>query len=116
MLAAGSIVGHFRDDPAVIAIGTPALRAQCLATYGCMIMQCTNMLYQSVGKSTIATVLASLRSGICFIPLILLLPRLFGTAGIIWAQPAADILAAMVTVPFLFYFLKTLPPDAPVEQ
>lgn len=115
MLAAGGIVGHFRDDPEVIAIGVPALRAQCLATYGCTLMQCTNMLYQSVGKSTLATVLASLRSGICFIPLILLLPRLFGTAGIIWAQPGADLLAALITVPFLFYFLKTLPPDAPTE-
>ena len=84
------IIRQFRNDPEVIAIGTPALKAQCVAMTVCMIMQCTNMLYQSIGKSGPATALASLRNGICFIPMILLLPRMFGVNGIIFAQPCAD--------------------------
>ena len=111
LLAAGPIVAAFRDDPAVIAIGVPALRAQCLASYVFVMYQCTNMLHQSVGRSNSATVLASLRSGVCFIPLILLLPRLFGVSGIIWAQPTADFLTALISIPFIIHFITTLPPD-----
>lgn len=105
------IIRQFRDDPAVIAVGVPALRAQCAASFVIMVYQCTNMLYQSVGKSGPATVLASLKSGVCFIPLILLLPRLFRVNGIIWAQPAADFLAAAISLPFVIHFITKLPRD-----
>lgn len=116
LLAAGGIVREFRDDPAVLAIGVPALRAQCLASYVCVIYQCTNMLHQSVGRSTSATILASLKSGVCFVPLILILPRLFGINGLIWAQPTADLLTALISVPFLIHFVTTLPPDGEKQE
>ncbi len=111
LLAAGFLIKQFRDDPEVIAIGTPALRAQCIAMFVCMLLQCTNMLYQSIGKSGIATILASLRSGICFIPLILLLPHFFGVSGIVWAQPTADFIAAAISLPFALQFINYLPSD-----
>lgn len=110
-VAAGFIVRQFRDDPQVIAIGTPALKAQCVAMTVGMIMQCTNMLYQSIGKSREATILASLRNGLCFIPLILLLPAFFGLKGIIFTQPCADFLATAVSLPFALHFIRSLPPD-----
>ena len=116
LLAAGFLIKKFRNDPEVIAIGTPALRAQCVAMFVCMLLQCTNMLYQSIGKSGIATVLASLRSGICFIPMILLLPRVFGVSGIIWAQPTADFIAAAISLPFSLRFIRSLPPDGTEER
>ena len=109
--AADFIIRQFRDDPQVIAIGTPALKAQCVAMTIGMLMQCTNMLYQSIGKSGPATVLASLRNGVCFIPLILLLPRFFGVNGIIFAQPCADFLAAAISLPVALHFIRSLPPD-----
>ena len=110
-LAADFVVRQFRDDPEVIGIGTPALKAQCIAMVVSMLFQCTNMLYQSIGKSGTATVLASLRNGVCFIPLILLLPRLAGINGIIVAQPCADFLTAAISIPFATHFIRTLPPD-----
>ena len=109
--AAEFIVVKFRNDPEVIAIGVPALKAQCVAMLVCMLFQCTNMLYQSIGKAGTATVLASLRNGLCFIPLILLLPRFFGVNGIIYAQPCADFIAAAVSSPFILHFIRSLPPD-----
>jgi hypothetical protein len=36
---------------------------------------------------------------------------MIGLAGIETAQPAADILACLTSVPFLVSFLKKLPPD-----
>ncbi len=109
--SADFVIGKFRNDPDVIAIGTPALKAQCAAMLVSMLFQCTNMLYQSIGKSGAATFLASLRNGICFIPLILLLPVFFGVNGIIFAQPCADLIAAAISLPFALHFISSLPPD-----
>ena len=111
IVAADFLIRKFRDDPDVISIGTPALRAQCIAMFVVMLLQCTNMLYQSIGKSGIATILASLRSGICFIPMIVLLPHFFGVKGIIWSQPTADFIAAAISLPFALHFITSLPPD-----
>lgn len=38
------------------------------------------------------------RQGICFVPIILLLPSLVGINGILYAQPIADLISAIITV------------------
>ena len=35
---------------------------------------------------------------VCFIPVILLLPMVWGLNGILYAQPIADVLSAIITV------------------
>lgn len=109
--AADFIVQTFRNDAEVIAIGVPALKWQCLPTFLIMFYMATNMLYQSVGRSNGATFLSSLRSGLCFIPLILILPRVIGINGVMLAQPIADVLSLIITIPFAVHFIKTLPAD-----
>ncbi|MCI8408195.1 MAG: MATE family efflux transporter, partial [Lachnospiraceae bacterium] len=42
--------------------------------------------------------LGACRQGICFIPVILLLPMLWELNGILYAQPIADVLSAIITV------------------
>ena len=69
------------------------------------------MLYQSVGRAAIATPLAMCRQGIFFLPLILTLPSAFGIAGIQAAQPLADVLTFLVTLPFFIAFLSRLSKD-----
>ena len=68
----------------------------------------TNMMFQSIGKSGRATFLACCRQGVCFIPLILTLPRIWGLSGIELCQPIADGLTFCISVPFLLPFLKEL--------
>ncbi len=65
-----------------------------------------NQLYQSLGYVKGATVLASCRQGIFFIPLILILPRVIGLDGILLTQPISDILTFLISIPFNVYFLK----------
>ncbi len=65
-----------------------------------------NQLYQSLGFVKGATVLASCRQGIFFVPLILLLPTLWGLDGILVTQSLADILTCLISIPFNVYFLK----------
>ena len=41
--------------------------------------------------------LGALRQGICFIPIILILPIFAGLNGIIFAQPISDVICAIIT-------------------
>lgn len=65
-----------------------------------------NQLYQSLGYVQGATILASCRQGIFFVPLIFALPAILGLDGILLTQAVADALTFVVSVPFNIYFLK----------
>ena len=111
LLFAGPIITWFRDDPKVVAIGTDALRWQCIASFFMPSSFVANMLFQSIGRAKEAFFMASMRTGIFYIPLILLLPRIVGIAGIEIAQPLADIITAAVSAVMAVRFLRTLPAD-----
>ena len=109
----------FRDDPAVIAIGTPALRAvgTVLTLHGTI--TCTNMLLQSIGKQFGATVLACARQGFFFLPLLFLLTNQFGIQSLIYVQPISDALTFLFSLPFIYHilrFLKEKTPDYAVSH
>ncbi len=108
-LYAGPIITLFRDDPDVVAFGIPALRMQCVALVFMPLCLSGNMLFQSIGKSGQAIFLSSIRSGLLFIPILLLFSRLFGTRGIQAAQAAADILSGIIAAPLIYNFFKKLP-------
>lgn len=87
----GDLVAIFRkDDLEVIAIGTLALRMQCvtLPLTGWIILN--NMLFQTIGRTVPASVLAASRQGIFFLPAVLILPFFFGILGVQCAQAVAD--------------------------
>ncbi|MGN0371397.1 MAG: MATE family efflux transporter [Enterocloster sp.] len=108
---AGPIITLFRDDPEVISIGTRALRLQCISLLFLPVSLGGNMLFQSIGKSGRATFLASIRSGLVFIPVLLILSRLAGLLGIEMSQMVADIISAAVTIPMVISFFGSLPED-----
>lgn len=108
MFFPAQLVGFFREDPEVIAIGSTALTAQLIALFFQPLSVSANMMFQSVGKNKIATFLSMLRSGICFIPVLLLFSKTLGLFGIEIAQTAADIFAFFIALPFTVHFLKQL--------
>ena len=65
---APEIVGWFRDDPDVIAVGTTALRWQACVLPLSPFLILSTMMLQSMGKGFIASITAACRNGICFIP------------------------------------------------
>ncbi len=67
-----------------------------------------NQLYQSLGYVKGATVLASCRQGIFFVPLIFMLPAILGLDGILLTQPLSDVVTCVVSIPFNVYFLKNV--------
>ncbi len=70
-----------------------------------------NQLYQCLGYVKGATLLASCRQGIFFIPLIYLLPALLGLDGVLMTQPLADLCTFLVSVPFNIWFLYRVLPS-----
>ena len=99
LIFAPQIIGFFRDDPAVIEVGKTALRWQAVALPGLASIVITNMMLQAIGKGVKASITSSSRSGLFFIPLILVLPRLFGLFGVEITQAAADALSIAVAIP-----------------
>lgn len=103
------LVGLFRQgDTEVIAIGARALRLQAavLPTMGWAVI--TNMAHQALGMSAKASLLAIGRQGMFFIPLILLLPLLFGLTGVQLTQPVADLCSFLLAFPFGLSLLRGL--------
>ena len=105
---APQIVSLFRNDAEVVQIGTQVLRYMCIALVLLPTALTANMTFQSVGKKGRALLLASCQNGLFFIPLVLLLPRMFGLVGLEISQPIAYISAALVSVPFLVAFRSKL--------
>ena len=54
-------------------------------------------LTQSMGLPVRASLIASGRQGYVLIPLLMVLPRLFGVAGIIIAQPVSDLVSLLLS-------------------
>ena len=70
-------------------------------------------LYLSIGKSLVGGLLSLSRQGVFFLPLIYVLPRLFQLSGVIWVQPAADLLTTAVTLIFAIKINRALTVEPP---
>ncbi|WP_029232319.1 MATE family efflux transporter [Butyrivibrio sp. VCB2006] len=103
---APNIITAFSKDPAAVQVGVAALRFQCctLPLSGAIVI--SNMMLQSIGKGVKASITASARNGICFIPMILILPAFLGITGVEMAQACADVLSLFVAVPMAMTELK----------
>ena len=93
------------------SIGVQALRYACFVMWVLPLSVLTNMTLQSCGRALPASFLALLRSGLFFLPVLLILNRTLGVVGIEIAQPIADVLTAATSVPFVLYFFRHLPQE-----
>ena len=105
----GSLVALFRDDPEVIEIATRALRLQCGAVIFLPFTMVTEMCLQSTGQKLSAAFMSSLRSGLIFIPLLLIMSRLRGLMGIEEAQPLTYVLVFIPAIFVAIHFFRRLP-------
>ena len=105
-LFAPQVISVFRSDELVVKTGTLALRFCCAVMPLMAFSTFVNQLYQCLGYSVCATILACCRQGIFFVPIVLILPRFIGLTGIQAVQPLSDLLTALVSIPFLIFFYK----------
>ena len=102
------IIGFFRDDAAVVEIGTKTLQFLCLSMPVLGYSTFVNQLYQSLGFKGRATFLACCRQGIFFIPALYILTHFFGIIGIEAVQSVGDIMTLFVSIPFQIWFFKNI--------
>ncbi len=94
-----AIVSRFtRGDAGMIRIGAASLRANGISIMLFGFYTVYSSLFLALGKGREGFILGACRQGICFIPVILLLPIVWGLNGIMYAQPIADVLSAVITV------------------
>lgn len=72
------------------------------------IIKVTSIFFQAAGKPVYAVISSMVRDIVCFIPLILILPRFFGIEGILYAAPCADLIAGVLVVILTSNFVKSL--------
>ncbi len=103
---AEDIMKLFSTEQDVIGIGKVALIAGCAVMPFLAFSTYANQTLQSLGFKLSATLLASCRQGIFFIPVILVMPKLVGILGIQLAQPISDFLTFAVSLPYMIVFFK----------
>ena len=105
-----AIISIFTHDAEVIEKGSTIIRIvlSMIPAIGIQIVGAA--LFQSLGKAVPSLILSLLRQVLLFIPLVIILPRVFGLGllGIWIAYPAADILSVILTALFLRSELKKM--------
>lgn len=94
-----AIISRFtKSDTEMIRIGAASLRANGISIMLFGFYTVYSSLFLALGKGREGFILGACRQGICFIPVILLLPMVWRLNGIMYAQPIADVLSAVITV------------------
>lgn len=97
-----------KDDMEMIRIGGAALRTNGLSFMLFGFYTVYSFLFLVMGKAKEGCILGACRQGLCFVPVILVLPAFLGLSGILYAQPIADVLSAAITVFMAFHLHKQL--------
>ena len=105
-LFAEKVVYLFQKSPAVVEIGTTALRCSCIGVVFLSLSVPINMLYQSTRQAGLSSFLSMLRNGLTLIPLLLITTHFWGLRGIQISQPLADIATGIISIPFIWSFLN----------
>jgi len=106
MIFPENITKIFTTDVNVIRETPPAMRWVFLATPIIAIQLIGAAYFQAIGKAKIGLLLALLRQGILFVPLILILPLFFGEIGVWISFPISDLLATAITALILLREIK----------
>ena len=107
-LIPGVIVSFFTDSSELLAVSRNGLRimSAAFAIVGLQIV--ITQFFQSIGKSQISIFLSLSRQLLFLIPCLLVLPRHYGTDGVWWSIPIADMVAFVVAVIALLYHIRKM--------
>lgn len=99
VLFSTQIISQFANGNAeMIAVGEKSLKANGFSFFLFGFYTVYSSLFLALGKGTAGFILGACRQGICFIPVIFILPVIWGMGGILYAQPVADVISAIITV------------------
>ena len=105
---AAPLIRLLRDDVQVIEYGIRALRLLCVGQLFIPLSMMVEMGFQSMGEKLLASIGSSLRSGVVFIPVLLILYQCRGLEGVQEAQPISFVLTFVVSLFLCRIYLKRL--------
>jgi putative MATE family efflux protein len=111
ILIPGPIFHIFSKDANLISTGIPVLRVIVMIIPFIGIQVIGASYFQAIGKAAPAFFLGLSRQFILLIPLMVVLPLVFGLWGIFAAYPAADFLSTLLTGIWLFKDVRSLPEE-----
>lgn len=95
----GEIISQFtKNDTVLITTGQKALTAYGISFFLFGFYTVYSSLFLALGKAKEGFILGTCRQGICFVPIIGILTLIWGMNGILYAQPVADVISALITV------------------
>lgn len=106
--ATGILSQFTKGNTEMVEIGAASLRANGISFLLFGFCTVYSSLFLALGKGREGFILGACRQGICFIPVILILPFVWGLHGILYAQPIADVLSAIITVFMAAHLRKEL--------
>ena len=111
------IIAQFANgNEAMISVGKKSLMANGLSFFLFGFYTVYSSLFLALGKGTAGFILGACRQGICFVPVIFLLPIIWGMNGILYAQPIADILSVIIAVFMALNLHKQLSKEEQILQ
>ncbi|NJN25448.1 MAG: MATE family efflux transporter [Cyclobacteriaceae bacterium] len=102
VLFSDKVVNAFTTDAQLIRESSFALKFVFMMTPLIAVQLVGSGYFQAIGKALPALLLTMTKQGFFLIPLVLILPNIFGVNGIWYSFPIADVLSALVT----WFFLK----------
>ena len=113
-----SIINLFNgeNDPLVTEYGVKILRALIITGPFIGIMFAFNFAFQGMGQPVPSLVLSLGRQGLIFLPVVIIMNRIFAFDGIIYAQPAADLICVVLSaIMFAVIVSKQKRADSPLK-
>ena len=114
---AGFVVGEFfpeqcvrlfTSDQTLIDLSVHAMRITMVSFPIIGYQMVIANFFQSIGKAKISVFLSLSRQLVFLIPLLLVLPTLYGVDGVWWSMPVADTISALVTAVIMALFMRKI--------
>lgn len=85
-----------------------------LIVFTCTI-KVSSIFFQAVGNPIKASIVSLTRDIVCFVPLVIVLPKIMGVEGALYAAPIADAIGIVITLVLLVFFFKNLKKEESTE-
>lgn len=96
----------FTSDETLISLSVHAMRLTTVSFPIIGFQMVVANFFQSIGKAKVSVFLSLSRQLVFLIPMLLVLPTLYGVDGVWYSMPVADTISALVTAIIMYLFMR----------
>ena len=98
----------FTSDETLISLSVHAMRLTTVSFPIIGFQMVVANFFQSIGKAKVSVFLSLSRQLVFLIPMLLILPTLYGVDGVWYSMPVADTISALVTAIIMYLFMRKI--------